>query len=94
MTSYLYEHKIRIFDYPKFAEPFRNALRENAERLAAENGMEIVILRKYAVRVPFRPDDSPGLAMPGLAMPLRYMKNSVAWPPPIRPSVSTRTSLN
>ena len=27
MTSYLYERKIRIFDYPKFAEPFRNTLR-------------------------------------------------------------------
>jgi hypothetical protein len=39
MTSYLYERKIRIFDYPKFAEPFRNELRENAERLAAKNGI-------------------------------------------------------
>ena len=50
MTSYLYERKIRIFDYPRFAEPFRNALRENAERLAAENGMEIEFLRKRNVR--------------------------------------------
>jgi hypothetical protein len=24
MTSFLFERKIRIFDYPKFAEPFRN----------------------------------------------------------------------
>src|SRR6202165_3272734 len=39
MTSYLYAHKIRIFDYPRFAEPYRNQLRENAERLAAENGI-------------------------------------------------------
>jgi hypothetical protein len=50
MTSYLYEHKTRIFDYPKFAEPFRGALRENAERLAAENGMELEFLRKRKVR--------------------------------------------
>src|SRR3954451_25115937 len=50
MTSYLYERKIRIFDYPRFAEPFRNALRENAERLAAENGIEIEFLRKRNVR--------------------------------------------
>ena len=50
MTSYWYERKIRIFDYPKFAEPFRNALRENAERLAAENGVEIEFLRKRNVR--------------------------------------------
>jgi hypothetical protein len=50
MTSYLYERQIRIFDYPKFAEPFRNELRENAERLAAENGIEIEFLRKRNVR--------------------------------------------
>jgi len=31
MTSYLYEHQVKIFDYPRFAEPFRNQLRENAE---------------------------------------------------------------
>jgi len=50
MTSYLYEHKIRIFDYPRFAEPFRNTLRENAERLAVENGIEIEFLRKRNIR--------------------------------------------
>lgn len=50
MTSYLYEKHVRIFDYPKFAEPFRNQLRENAERLAAENGIEIEFLRKRNVR--------------------------------------------
>ena len=31
MTSYLYDHDVRIFDYPRFAEPFRDELRENAE---------------------------------------------------------------
>jgi hypothetical protein len=35
MTSYLYAKQVRIFDYPKFAEPFRERLRENAEHLAA-----------------------------------------------------------
>src|SRR6202049_1636489 len=50
MTSYLYAHKIRIFDYPRFAEPYRNELRENAERLAAENGITIEHLRKKNVR--------------------------------------------
>ena len=50
MTSYLYERKIRIFDYPRFAEPYRNRLRENAERLAAENGIEIEFLRQRNVR--------------------------------------------
>jgi hypothetical protein len=50
MTSYLYANQIRIFDYPRFAEPFREQLRENAERLAGENGMEIEFLRKRNVR--------------------------------------------
>jgi hypothetical protein len=50
MTSYLFANKVRIFDYPRFAEPFRNQLRENAERLAAENGIEIEFLRKRNVR--------------------------------------------
>jgi hypothetical protein len=50
MTSYLYERKVRIFDYPRFAEPFRDELRENAERLAAEAGIEIEFLRKRNVR--------------------------------------------
>src|SRR5450631_2414172 len=34
MTSFLFERKIKIFDYPKFAEPFRNRIRENAEKMA------------------------------------------------------------
>ncbi len=50
MTSYLYERKVRIFDYPRFAEPFRDKLRENAERLAAEAGIEIEFIRKRNVR--------------------------------------------
>src|SRR3982751_1838984 len=31
MTSFLFERNIRIFDYPRFAEPFRNRIRENAD---------------------------------------------------------------
>src|SRR5207244_2063839 len=38
MTEYFYKHQIRIFDYPKWAEPLRDALRTNMERIAAENG--------------------------------------------------------
>ena len=41
MTSYLYERQIRIFDYPKFAEPFRERLRENAEGLAKGAGIAL-----------------------------------------------------
>lgn len=50
MTSFLYERNIRIFDYPKFAEPFRNRIRENAEHLATEAGIEIEFIRKRNFR--------------------------------------------
>jgi hypothetical protein len=50
MTSLLFERKIRIFDYPKFAEPFRNRIRENAEKIAAEAGIEIEFIRKRNFR--------------------------------------------
>jgi len=35
MTSYRCVNNIRIFDYTKFAEPLREELRENAERVWA-----------------------------------------------------------
>jgi hypothetical protein len=50
MTGYLNAHEIRIFDYPRFAEPFRQELRENAEKLAAENGIEIQCVRNHKTR--------------------------------------------
>jgi hypothetical protein len=50
MTSYLYEKGIRIFDYPKFAEPFKDAIRANAERIAQENGIKIEFIGKADVR--------------------------------------------
>ncbi len=50
MTSYLYAHRVRIFDYPRFAQSFREELRMNAERLAAENGIEIQHIRKKNIR--------------------------------------------
>ena len=34
MTGYLYAHHIRVFDYAQWAQPLRETLRENAERLA------------------------------------------------------------
>ena len=46
MTSYLYSRQIRVFDYPQFAQPLREELRENAERLAAENGLTIYFIRR------------------------------------------------
>jgi len=32
MTSWLYKSQVRIFDYPRFAEPFRDQLREECRK--------------------------------------------------------------
>jgi hypothetical protein len=50
MTSYLYQNGIRIFDYPKFAEPLKELLRTNAERVAKESGIEIEFVSKSHIR--------------------------------------------
>jgi len=53
MTGYLYAQGIRVFDYAGFAQPLRNQLQANAERLASENGLSIEYIRK----VNFRKED-------------------------------------
>jgi hypothetical protein len=50
MTAYLYRKNIRIFDYTQWAERLREEIRENAERLAKENGLEIDFIRKKDFR--------------------------------------------
>lgn len=50
MTSYLFQKGIKIFDYPKFAEPFKELIRSNAASIAKENGIEIEFIRKSGVR--------------------------------------------
>ncbi len=54
MTEYFYRHKIRIFDYPQWAQPLREGIRENGESLAAENGIEIEFIRS---KKKFRQED-------------------------------------
>ena len=46
MTGYLYVYHLRVFDYVQWAQPLRETLRENAERLAAENALEIEFIRR------------------------------------------------
>lgn len=50
MTSYLNAHGIRIFDYPRFAEPLRARIRETAHALAVENGVEIEHIAQAHIR--------------------------------------------
>ena len=50
MTKYMYKKGIKIFDYPKFAEPFKETIRANAEPNSKEHGVEIEFIRKAGVR--------------------------------------------
>ena len=45
MATYLRGQGIRLFDYPRFAEPLREEIRHNAERLAREQRLEIEFIR-------------------------------------------------
>src|SRR3954463_7265951 len=68
MESYLRAREIRLFDFPKFAMPFREAIGNNAEQLAQANGIEVQFIRNRDVRkedivtrVLEQRGDSPGL---------------------------------
>jgi len=50
MTSYLYQNNIKIFDYPDWANTLREELREHADLIAKENGLEIEFIR-YSPRL-------------------------------------------
>jgi hypothetical protein len=54
MANYLRQHGIRLFDYPRFAEPLREEIRQNAERIARESGLEIEFVRSVTA---FRKED-------------------------------------
>lgn len=46
MTSLLFALGIRVFDYTKWAEPLREAIRTNAEAIASSEGLKIEFIRK------------------------------------------------
>jgi hypothetical protein len=54
LTRELNRRRILIFDFTKFAEPLRDAIRDNAERVARENGLTIEFIRKIGA---FRKED-------------------------------------
>ena len=54
MTGYLKANSIRIFDFSNFSQPLTEQIRENAQRIADENGIEIEFIRKLRA---FRKDD-------------------------------------
>jgi hypothetical protein len=68
MTSFLYSRGIRIFDYPRFAEPLRERIRQRAQEVCAAAGIEIehvnnAHIRKedLVARVLVARGDAPGL---------------------------------
>jgi hypothetical protein len=46
MTTFLNVRHMRLFDYTQWADPLRNELRQNTERLAREAGLEIEFIRR------------------------------------------------
>jgi len=46
MSAFLYSQGIKIFAYPQFAQGLREELRQNAERIAEEQGIQIEFIRK------------------------------------------------
>ena len=48
--SFLNAHDIRIFDYPRFAEPLRERIRTRAQELAAAAGVPIEHIAKSHLR--------------------------------------------
>ena len=54
MTRDPTERGIRIFDFTQFAQPLREVIRKNAERLAEEHGLTIEFIRHIKA---FRKED-------------------------------------
>jgi hypothetical protein len=50
MTSFLFAHGIRIFDYPRFAEPLRDHIRQRAQEVCEANGLTIEHVNSLHVR--------------------------------------------
>ena len=57
MSSFLRAKGVRIFDFTQWAEPLREELRANAEKLAADSGLEIEFIRKKNFRKEDRIND-------------------------------------
>lgn len=50
MEWHLYKNKIKIFDYPKFAQDFRDKLREQVTNIAQSHGLEFINGRRRGIK--------------------------------------------
>ena len=50
MARYLTQQEVRLFDFPQWAEPLREEIRQHAERLAKEAGLTIEFIRRKDFR--------------------------------------------
>jgi DNA-binding MarR family transcriptional regulator len=50
MTKYLYDNGIKIFDYPHFAEPYKDKINTHIKHLAQEMLVEIEFISKSTIR--------------------------------------------
>ena len=50
MSAFLTAQNIRIFDFTQWAEPLREEIRANAEKIAHDNGLKIEFIRKKNFR--------------------------------------------
>ena len=57
MSSFLTVKGIRIFDFTQWAEPLREEIRANAEKIASDNSLEIEFIRKKNFRKEDRIND-------------------------------------
>jgi hypothetical protein len=60
MAGVLRREHIRCFDLEQYVEPIREQIRKNAERLAAEHGLQIQYLPKHDTRGTTKPPAGPG----------------------------------
>jgi len=84
MTSYLFQNSIKIFDYPDWANNLREEIRQHAEHIAKENGLEIEFIRKIDA---FRKDERIASIVekrgnhPGLVHIFSAMETCVSYKP-------------
>ena len=85
MTKFLNANHVRIFDYPRFAEPLRDRVRERAAALAAEAGISIEHIAKSHIRkeamvakVLVHPAGNLDHLMPPAALPVIVHRNGFA----------------